>query len=538
MDVIIGVVHGSRRHGHLRHCLDSLRRQTIPVRVVLLYDAGTRLDADCVRRVKLTHPEVEIHPVDYDASEGYCVSAVRNGLFDCLGDEEAIGWLDSDCLAAPNHAEVLLQAVRDNPQAVLACPRQRVEWSRDAAVWPELPGFRPADEISIAKTPEKMTGWLADGSIKGYLNCVGGCTGCRSDFAPRWDESYRGWGVEDEDWAMQMRRAGAVPVIGPVVYHQEHPVAEHKDETSGRNWSRFHAKFGTKFDPDVRCIVEVAPAAPELEVLVGVVHGSDRRTSLENCLRSLAEQTVPVRVVVLYDATSGRDDSVVHDLDVQVVPVNYDRSQGYCVSAVRNALLPLIGEERLVGWADSDIVFKPDAMQEMLSLLDLVPEATFACPRLRVSTTGKGRKFARGDKYGDLRMEKEQPDPTRDDVLAMINTGDLALCARALSGPAYFAGRDMLQPFDEAYRGWGAQDHDWRMTMLQAGAVPVLGPDVYHQEHEPEPTKDDDMWVNRARLWSKWPSLAPQEAFYCPRCGRQVEDPAKFCEHACEVADE
>lgn len=540
--LIVGVTHGSDRADALSNCIDSLMMQDTDLKIVVLYDSATDHDPLVVERLQKTHPYIPVVKVEYDATNGYCVSAVRNGVFNVRAREKYVAWIDSDCIAPIDFARTIKRECGFDEKRVVVFCGQRItkDPSQGTLESPVGPGWYVNAQQGYDRTPETVEARLRANTARLMSMSVGGVIGLPFKHAPRWDERYRNWGVEDEDYGYMLWKKKVLGVAGPIVYHQEHEVYDRKWRSQSKNWEWFAKKnklsvclicgdfvqYNESGDSSIcpTCQAECAGSSKAgTDALIGVVHGSDRKESLDYCIRSLKQQKdVTTNIVVLYDATSHRDDDVRERIakdhpDVFVHYVNYDRSQGYCVSAVRNALLRFARWEPLIGWIDSDCIVENDFVKRMLDSLSVEPKAAFACPRLRIVPDENGSPVAGLGKWAQATTDVEPRDERM--VKHWLKQKRFDHDVVAMCGPVYFAAIDVIVPFDERYKGWGWQDTDWNAGVLCNGGKAVLGPVSYHIEHEPEATKTEDNQRNWDLFHSKYPDYTENRFAQCEACG-------------------
>jgi predicted glycosyltransferase involved in capsule biosynthesis len=83
----------------------------------------------------------------------------------------------------------------------------------------------------VSKHPNSCLTWrLCLGSNHSFKRCL-------LDKVGGYDEDFRGWGVEDTEFAYRLYKAGAQFVINPKLfrYHQEHPISSKKKSEQSKN---------------------------------------------------------------------------------------------------------------------------------------------------------------------------------------------------------------------------------------------------------------------------------------------------------------
>ena len=129
--------------------------------------------------------------------------------------------------------------------------------------------------------------------------------------------------------------------------------------------SRFFRRSTGRRRPSVRADLRRVGAAARVPALAFVVATKDRPGDLRKMLQSVAAQTVVPAQVVVVDASAAPVDSVIREF--HGLRIDYRRHLPPSASAQRNAGLDAISDQvDLIGFADDDIVFEPDAIARML----------------------------------------------------------------------------------------------------------------------------------------------------------------------------
>lgn len=232
--IAIGVSYAHPRPKHLVNCLTSLLSQTHSARIVVCQDVTVGADV-----VKVANYGVETHPVTYDRTLGGNLPKVRNVLFDY--DADIYCWIDGDCIVEQDFL-ARVEAILSERNRLCVFPRARVQlptaihYSEDGALMGLL--MAPQPPRGINKSREFIEARLNSTVQQEQFEIVcGPCQACLSSDAELWDENFRDWGCDDQDWGYRMLKRGLQPVIGPTVYHQEHemPAGWMSPEIHARN---------------------------------------------------------------------------------------------------------------------------------------------------------------------------------------------------------------------------------------------------------------------------------------------------------------
>jgi len=333
---------------HLRRALESIagQRTNLQLEVVVADDGSTDETVEVVKDFAteapfpvrfVTHPHGEFHAARC-RNEGVRHSSAPQLLF-----------FDGDCLLPPDHIECHRQAWRPGVTTCSYCVRFDQAVSSQATI----------DAVSSGQ----FTGWalqpqrnkLRTMHLKSLIyNLIGHRTkpSFRSTdfFMARdeylringFDENFRGWGCEDDDFGRRLRAAGVktVSVLNRTcVYHLWHPPAP----TRPHEWKRgANVAYLQRPIRLTRCVHGVAPRRPqELTVrLAGIASDSvamRRVLAAHGWIIELAPQ-VQTDVELLCRPGSGRfsgrsDCRILAILDDQFERI--DTSQAQVVLSVR-----------------------------------------------------------------------------------------------------------------------------------------------------------------------------------------------------------
>ena len=240
---------GRPMRDQLGNTLESLRRQTYPLREVIVVHDGSPSDARALS-VWLSETFPDTRLVRQNRLQN-CRSATRNEGMEAAGGD-LIVFLDAECLLARDALERVAAGLAVYDDALVVPQRQRIE------------------------TPSGLSACLLEPAMKRWLSLVPEIRGsakdtrrlCAAAIGPRpwaafsgpllalrreaartlggWDEGYRGWGVEDTDFTYRALRAGLRPLVGPVAFHQEHPVEKDQRGSLARNKRRFVRRHGVE----------------------------------------------------------------------------------------------------------------------------------------------------------------------------------------------------------------------------------------------------------------------------------------------------
>ncbi len=187
-----------------------------------------------------------------DPGVGRNLARARNAAADAAVREGArlLIFLDADCIPGPDLVRTYRSALEREPDGVHCGPVTYLQpgalkageplcgLGARTAPHPARPNPRPG-VLQKAGAEEFDLFWSLSFAVHARTWRAG----------PRFDESYRGYGGEDTDFAWRQRRAGRSMywVGGAHAYHQWHPVSsppvEHLDDIL-RNAARFHARWG------------------------------------------------------------------------------------------------------------------------------------------------------------------------------------------------------------------------------------------------------------------------------------------------------
>lgn len=186
------------------------------------------------------------------------LAAARNAAGDAAAADgaETIVFLDADCIPGPGLCAAYERAVdawsaAEGPAVLCGAVTYLTRQDRGCALerLPELTAPHPArphlpdGEHRVATEEQRVLFW----SLSFALSAAG-WRALRAGFGG-FCEDFTGYGGEDTDFAMSLRRRGApmVWVGGADAYHQWHPVSsppvEHRDDIL-RNAAVFHDRWG------------------------------------------------------------------------------------------------------------------------------------------------------------------------------------------------------------------------------------------------------------------------------------------------------
>lgn len=239
--ILVGVSYAHPKAQHLHNCLTSLTQQTVPARILVCQDRT--VDGPLV-----AWPGVETREIVYDRSLGGNLPKVRNVLLDEAADIYV--WIDGDCIV-DRHFLACIADCLQNPYGLVVFPRVRVFPPADLSYGDcgELLDLQmaPHPPRGIDKSRAFIGECLARWDQRAKMEVVcGPCQACCGAYAESWDESFTNWGCDEQDWGYRMIQKGAVPVIGPTVYHQEHemPADWMSSELHARNIEQLWGKHG------------------------------------------------------------------------------------------------------------------------------------------------------------------------------------------------------------------------------------------------------------------------------------------------------
>jgi GT2 family glycosyltransferase len=208
------------RVGHLANLVDGLNRAADAPDFELLVGWMGGEDP----RPALASADFEAAAIEIDGNE-LPLARARNQLAAAAGGE-ALVFLDVDCVpsggllagyaaALPTRDALALGETRYLPPGLVAAGTEESVLRRAARPHPERAGLFPASgEVRTDHRHELF--WSLNFAVR------------RETFATRiggFDESYRGYGIEDTDFARRAARAG-VPLAwvgGALAFHQHHP---------------------------------------------------------------------------------------------------------------------------------------------------------------------------------------------------------------------------------------------------------------------------------------------------------------------------
>ena len=230
------------RPSHLERALASIALQegvTDKIEVVVTDDGSSDRTADVVRQFSdrvpfpvhfTTHPHVTFQ-----------LSRCRNeGVNACTAPY--LLFLDGDCVLPPDHVKIHLEHRRKNTVMAGACLRLDEEASKNVSA----SNIGSVDLMSLSSAKEKR--WLAKLRRQGWFyeaikhptkpRLFGNNIGIwREDYerVNGYDERFEGWGCEDDDLRLRLRRAGVRirSILGHTfTYHLWHPT----ESTNPTHW--------------------------------------------------------------------------------------------------------------------------------------------------------------------------------------------------------------------------------------------------------------------------------------------------------------
>lgn len=201
--------------GHLAYCLCAATTQTIAAEVVIV-DYVSRNDyADTIRVLgkKYGCKVVRDERVDSIWSRGRSLNVgIRNstGSF--------ILFVDSDCIIPPNYVQAHIESAAPN----------KFTFSKFYNTDPGI--VKSGDYAALFAQKDKLLPPLSDcTSHQGFTRAALEAYGL-------FDEVYSGWGAEDNDLYLRMKRAGVKPLeVAAMPIHLYHPTWQELMKNAGRD---------------------------------------------------------------------------------------------------------------------------------------------------------------------------------------------------------------------------------------------------------------------------------------------------------------
>jgi glycosyltransferase involved in cell wall biosynthesis len=276
--------------GPLRRALESISCQRTARRFeVIVADDGSgdetpRVVSDFARSVPFpvrfaTHPHRGFHPAR-SRNDGVRYSTASHLLF-----------FDGDCVLPPNHIEAHLSAWRPGTVVCGAPVRLEEETSRGVTLETirhgELTPLAPPPELRKLAAIHRKFWWynLIGHATKPALKSTDFSVS-RSDYERLngFDEQFRGWGCEDDDFGRRAKAAGLrlVSVLDRTrVYHLWHPPAPSKPSCwkAGANVAYFQRSLRL-----TRCLKGLVPRRFPRDLTVQVPGPAQRSAALDRLL--------------------------------------------------------------------------------------------------------------------------------------------------------------------------------------------------------------------------------------------------------------
>ncbi len=179
-----------------------------------------------------------------------------------------------------------------------------------------------------------------------------------------------------------------------------------------------------------------------------VIATCNRPDELSECLRSIAEQTLPARlIVVVDDAPGGARTPAVVERWAAHVPLRYVAGRRAGLAAAHNRGLREVGAE-LVAFTDDDVVAEPDWLQRIVDAFVAVPGAGCVTGLIRpLELATREQRWLEGyARFGkgaqrrvvDLR-DNRPPDPLFPFTAGSLGSGaNMAFASAALRGMGGF----------------------------------------------------------------------------------------------------
>ncbi|MGB6151344.1 MAG: glycosyltransferase [Pricia sp.] len=236
-----------QREKNLLNTLNGLRQQTRPPYEVIIVEMGDGLELDD------NYPFL-LEVIDFNRSWDFIpLAAARNLGAECSRTEQLI-FLDVDCIPASTFCEKIFHASATKDALVMGSPRYLLRGDLakgkksliDNSI---LHPLRPKIKGLSEETCYELFWSLCFAMPKQQFEYVGG-----------FDESYQGYGGEDTDFALEVKRTGIPFYLSDAeVYHQQHPIyippLNHL-EAIVKNSNIFYSKW--KYWPMVDCLSEFA----------------------------------------------------------------------------------------------------------------------------------------------------------------------------------------------------------------------------------------------------------------------------------------
>lgn len=223
--------------GHLRRCLESIRRQRTARRLeVIVADDGSRDETAAVVAQFGQSAPFPVRFVTHEHTDFQAARSRNDGVRQSTAPH--LLFVDGDCLLPPEHIEVHTRAHRPGTVTSGYCVRLSDEASRaitlDSIERGEYQHLASADELRKLARMHRKAWWynLIGHPTKPVLRSTDFSIS-RADYerVNGFDEQFRGWGCEDDDLGRRLKAAGVrlVSVLDRTrVYHLWHPPAPSK----------------------------------------------------------------------------------------------------------------------------------------------------------------------------------------------------------------------------------------------------------------------------------------------------------------------